>query len=223
MSPEAFPIALSLRTAVLALLIVAPPGLALAWLQARKSYRLKGLVDAVVLLPLVLPPSVVGYFLVVMLGRQGPIGRFLEATFEVHLVFTPAAAVIAAALVALPLVVKTAQPAIEAVPVELEHVGRSLGLTPLWVFFRVTLPSAWRGILAALVLGFARGLGEFGATLMFAGHIPGRTNTMPLELYAAYQAGDDRLAGLYVVVLTVTSLVVVLLAGRLAPRAGSVR
>ncbi|MCP4872578.1 MAG: molybdate ABC transporter permease subunit [Proteobacteria bacterium] len=223
MSEEAFPILLSLRTAVLALLIVAPPGLALAWIQARTTYRLKGLVDAAVLLPLVLPPSVVGYFLVVTLGRQGPIGGLLERAFDMRLVFTPTAAVIAAAVVALPLVVKTAQPAIEAVPRELEHVGRSLGLSPARVFLRVTLPSAWRGIVAALVLGFARGLGEFGATLMFAGHIPGETNTMPLELYVAYQAGDDRLALLYVVVLTAASLLVVLAAGRLAPRSGGLR
>jgi molybdate transport system permease protein len=219
-SPEGFPILLSLRTATLALVIVGPPGLALAWLQARRDYPFKGLVDGAVLLPLVLPPSVVGFVLVMVLGRQGPIGQLLDSFFDIRLVFTPTAAVIASALVALPLVVKTAQPAIEAVPRELEHVGRSLGLTPALVFLRVTLPAAWRGILAALVLGFARGLGEFGATLMFAGHIPGRTNTMPLEIYAAYQAGDDRTALLYVVVLTVISLGVVLLAARLSPRGG---
>ena len=102
-----------------------------------------------------------------------------------RLVFSPAAAVIASAVVALPLLVKTAQPAFEAVPRELERVGRSLGLAPAAVFFRVTLPSAWRGVVAAAVLGFARAIGEFGATLMFAGNIPGRTNTMPLEIYAA--------------------------------------
>ncbi len=217
-SSTAFPIVLSMQIAAISLAIVAPPALAIAWIQARKRYRLRTVVDAVVLLPLVLPPSVVGFFLVVMLGRRGAIGSVLERVFDVRLVFTPAAAVIASSLVALPLIVKTVQPAIEAVPVELEHVGRSLGLSPLQLFLRVTVPAAWRGILAGLVLGFARALGEFGATLMFAGNIPGRTNTMPLEIYAAYQMGDDTRALFYVGVLTVISVAVVLAASRLNPQ-----
>jgi molybdate transport system permease protein len=115
-------------------------------------------------------------------------------------------------------VVKTAQPALEAVPAELERVGRSLGLGPWALFWRVSLPCAWRGITAGLVLGFARGLGEFGATLMFAGHVPGRTNTMPLEIYAAAQAGDDGRALGYVLLLAGASVAVVLVAARLGPR-----
>lgn len=209
-----FPLFLSLKIAALALLLVGPPGIALAWLQARKRYPLRGVVDAVILLPLVLPPSVVGYFLVAVLGSSGPVGGMLEELFSLSLIFSPKGAVVASAVVALPLVVKTAQPAIEAVPVDLEHVGQSLGLGPMQLFFRVTLPSAWRGILAALVLAWARGLGEFGATLMFAGHIPGRTNTMPLEIYAAYQRGDSETALIYVAALTALSLVVVALASR---------
>src|SRR6202044_3255449 len=132
-----------------------------------------------VLLPLVLPPSVVGFFLVVLFGTRGTFGRLLDLV-GIRLVFSPAGAVVASCVVALPIVVKTAQPAIESVPVELEKVGRTLGLGQFALFFRVTLPSAWRGVTAALVLGFARALGEFGATLMLAGNIPGRTNTMPL-------------------------------------------
>jgi molybdate transport system permease protein len=216
-----FPILLSLRVAGLALALVAPLGVGLAWVQARRAYRLRSLVDALVLLPLVLPPSVVGYFLVVLLGRRGPLGRILDEALSLQLVFTPTAAVLASALVALPLIVKTAQPALEAVPVELEDVGASLGLSPLSLFARVTAPAAWRGIVAGLVLGFARALGEFGATLMFAGNIPGRTNTMPLEIYAAYQRGDDGRALLYVGVLTVASVGVVALASRLSPRGGT--
>jgi molybdate transport system permease protein len=215
---EAFPIWLSLEIASISLLIVAPVGVVLAWIQARKRYLLRGLVDGLVLLPLVLPPSVVGFFLVVTFGRKGVLGAAMERAFDLRLVFTPAAAVVASCVVALPILVKTAQPAIEAVPRELEDVGRSLGLGPLALFFRVTLPAAWRGVLAALVLGFARALGEFGATLMFAGNIPGRTNTMPLEIFAAYQAGQDERAIVYVLVLTATSAVVVLFAGRLQPR-----
>jgi molybdate transport system permease protein len=213
-----FPILLSLRVAALALLLVGPPGIALAFVQARRRYPLRRLVDALVLLPLVLPPSVLGFVLVLVFGRRGPVGAALEAALGVRLVFTPAAAVIASALVALPILVKTAQPALEAVPPELEDVARTLGLRPLAVFFRVTLPSAWRGVLAAGVLGFARALGEFGATLMFAGDVPGRTNTMPIEIFAAYQAGDDRRAALYVAVLGALSILVVLAAARLGPR-----
>jgi len=213
-----FPVLLSLRVAGLAMAFVAPAGIALAFVQARRRYRLRGVVDALVLLPLVLPPSVVGFLLVLLLGRRGPLGALLEASLGVRLVFTPAAAVIASAVVALPILVKTAQPAIEAVPPELEAVARTLGLSPPAVFFRVTLPAAWRGVLAATVLGFARALGEFGATLMFAGNIPGRTNTMPLEIFAAYQGGDDRRAAVYVVVLSALSLLVVAVAARLSPR-----
>ncbi len=215
---QGFPILLSLKIALLSLLLVGPPGIALAWLQARRRYPLRGAVDALVLLPLVLPPTVVGYFLVALLGTQGPLGGVLDQTFAIRLIFSPSAAVIASAVVALPLLVKTAQPAIEAVSPELELVGASLGLGPLALFFRVTLPLAWRGILAGLVLAWARALGEFGATLMFAGHIPGRTNTMPLAIYAAYQRGDNHSAVLYVAVLSLLSLGVVLLASRFGPR-----
>lgn len=216
--PASFPIILSLRVAAIALLLVAPVGIALAWYQARHTYRLRAVVDAAILLPLVLPPSVIGYVLVVLFGRRGLVGEWLAAQFDIRLIFTPAAAVIASAVVALPMLVKTAQPAIESVPRDLEAVGRSLGLGPAAVFLRITLPAAWRGIVAGLVLAFARAIGEFGATLMFAGNIPGRTNTMPLEIFAAYQAGDDRRALLYVTTLIVISCAVCMMATRLNPR-----
>ena len=219
MSPaDTFPIALSLRVATIALLLVAPVGIALAWIQSKYRYPFRGLVDALILLPLVLPPSVVGYLLVVVLGRQGWVGSWLDQAFDLRLVFTPAAAVIASSIVALPLLVKTAQPVFEGIPRELEDVGRSLGLSPWALFFRVSLPVAWRGVVAGLVLAFARGIGEFGATLMFAGNIPGRTNTMPLEIFAAYQLGDDRRALIYVAVLIAFSGLVVWAASRLALR-----
>jgi molybdate transport system permease protein len=217
-SAETFPIVLSLRVAAISLLIVAPLGIALSVLQARRRYPLHGLVDAIILLPLVLPPSVVGFFLVVAFGRRGPIGRFLESALDLRLVFSPAAAIVASSVVALPIFIKTAQPAFEAVPREIEAVGRTLGLGPVALFVRVTLPAAARGVLAGTVLAFARAVGEFGATLMFAGNIPGRTNTMPIEIFAAYQAGDDHRAGIYVAVLTALSGLVVLVASRLAPR-----
>jgi molybdate transport system permease protein len=213
-----FPIRLSLQVALIAVLIVAPIGLALAWIQAKRRYRGRSLVDAFILLPLVLPPSVIGYFLVVMCGKRGPVGQVLASVFDVRLIFTPAGAVVASAVVALPLLVKTVQPALEAVPRDLERVGRSLGLGPVALFFRVSLPSAWPGVVAGVVLAFARAVGEFGATLMFAGNIPGRTNTMPLEIFAAYQQGDDDRAVLYVLVLTGFSLAVVFIASNLAMR-----
>jgi molybdate transport system permease protein len=214
---DTFPIWLSMRVALGALVVAVPIGLFLAWFQAHHRYRLKWMVDAVILIPLVLPPSVTGFYLVWGFGRQG-LGQFLESTFGLRIIFTPLAAVIASALVAMPLLVKTAQAALESVPEEYEKVGRTLGLGPLALFFRVSLPSAWRGIAAGVVLAFARALGEFGATLMFAGNIPGRTNTMPLEIFASFQAGNDAKALAYVVVLTVLSFAVVLLASRLTPR-----
>ncbi len=218
MSFDTFPIQLSLQVATIAILLVGPAGTALAWLQAKRSYPGRGLVDGLILLPLVLPPSVIGYFLIVLLGRRGLLGEALDASLGLRLVFTPTAAVIASMVVALPLLVKTAQPSLEAVPRAMEDVGRSLGLGEWGVFVRVTLPVAWKGIVAGLVLAFARAVGEFGATLMFAGNIPGRTNTMPLEIFAAYQAGEDGRALVYVLVLTGLSMLVVLAAGRLAPR-----
>ncbi len=217
--PVTFPIWLSLRVALVALLLVGPAGVLLAWLQASKRYRLRQVVDALILLPMVLPPSVIGFLLVVVLGRRGVIGRGLDSWFGVRVIFTPAGAVLAACIVALPIVVKTAQPSLEAVPRQLLDVGRSLGLGPVALFFRVTLRWAWRGVLMAVVLAFVRAMGEFGATLMFAGNIPGETNTMPLEIFAAYQAGEDERALLYVAVLSVVSTLTVLFAARLAPRA----
>lgn len=220
--PDAFPIVLSLRVAALSLLLVAPFGIALAFVQARHRYPGRSLVDAAVLLPLVLPPSVIGYFLVLVFGRHGVGGRFFEALFGIRFVFTSAGAVLAASVVAFPIVVKTVQPSIEAVPKSLEDVARSLGLGPWDVFWRVTLPLAFRGILAAVVLAFARAIGEFGATLMLAGHVHGRTNTMSIEIFTALQEGDEKRAGFYVAILTLMTLGVVFWAGRSGPRDASV-
>ena len=214
---DPFPVLLSLKVATASLLLVTPIGIGLALLQARRHYRLSALVDALIMLPLVLPPSVVGYFLIVLLGRRGVVGAWLAGSFDITLIFTPTAAVIASTVVALPLLAKTAQPAIEAVPVEYENVARTLGLGPVAVLLRVTLPTAWRGIAAAMALAFARAAGEFGATLMFAGNIPGLTNTMPLEIYAAYQSGQDSRALLYVAILSGLSCMVVFLSSRLSP------
>jgi len=212
-----FPVVLSLQVATAALMIVGPLGLGIAYVQTRERYPLRTVVDAMVLLPLVLPPSVVGFLLVTALGRGSALGRWLEDDLNLRVVFSPLGAVVAAALVALPLMVKASQPALAAVPRELEDVGRTLGLTPLAVFFRITLPNAWPGVAAGCVLAYARALGEFGATLMLAGMIPGRTNTMALEIYAAWEMGDTERAGHYVLLLTIFSALVVLVAARFTP------
>jgi molybdate transport system permease protein len=215
-----FPVLLSIRVALVALAVALPIGLSLALLQATTRYRGKALVDALILLPLVLPPSVVGFVLVFVFGTRGPLGSLLARALDVHIVFTEGAAVLASAVVALPLIVKTAQPALESVPEPLVSVARTLGLRPREVALRVLVPCAWRGIVAAAALGFARALGEFGATLMFAGDIPGRTNTMAIEIYAAAQQGNDARAAMYVGVLVALSLVVVLVAGAMGSRPG---
>lgn len=215
---ETFPISLSIRVALFSMLMVTPIGIFLAWVQARRQYPMKFVVDSLILLPLVLPPTVTGFFLITLFGRSGFLGEWLADAFGWQIMFNPIAAIVASSLVALPIVVKTAQPALESVPEALEEVGLTLGLSPLWVFFRVTLPAAWQGITAALVLGFTRAIGEFGATLMFAGNIPGRTNTMPLEIFAAFQAGKQSRVTFYVIVLSIFSVLVVVVASKLSPR-----
>ncbi|MSP25814.1 MAG: molybdate ABC transporter permease subunit [Myxococcales bacterium] len=214
-----FPILLSAQVAVLALAIVAPLGVLVAWLQASRAHPLRRLVDVLVLLPMLLPPTVLGFFLVLACGRRGPVGRVLEEVFGVRLIFTPAAAVVASGIVAFPVLVKAAQPAMEAVPRELIDVGRSLGLGPVAVFFRVVLRWCWRSVATGLLLAFVRALGEFGATMMFAGMIPGVTNTMPLEIFALYQRAEDDRALVYVGVLVLVSI----MTAWLASRAGELR
>jgi molybdate transport system permease protein len=166
---------------------------------------------------MVMPPTVLGYYLLVVIGTQGPIGRWLLAEFGIRLIFTWQAAVIAAAIVAFPLVFKAARAAFENVEPQLEDAARSLGLGELAVFLRVSLPLAWRGILAGLLLSFARAMGEFGATLMVAGSIAGKTQTLSIAVYEAVQAGQDDSANFLVAVTSLTCLAVLLGAGRLLP------
>jgi len=168
-------------------------------------------------LPLVMPPTVLGYYLLVLLGRRGVIGAWLDK-FDIQLVFTWQGAVIASAVVAFPLVLKSARTAFETVDPQFERAARTLGVSEAAVFFRVTLPLAARGILAGALLAFARALGEFGATLMIAGNLPGRTQTLSVAVYAAVQAGDDSTANILVIVTSVTCVVILLAAGRLLPQ-----
>ncbi len=185
---ELFPILLSLRVAALSTILAGLMGVGVAWLLARKRFPGRTLLESVVVLPLILPPTVVGFYLLLLLGRSGPFGARLEAA-GLEIVFTWRAAVIAATVASLPLVVKAAQAAFESVDLRIEAAARTLQPAAS-VFLTVTLPLAWRGILAGLILAFARGMGEFGITLMLAGSIPGRTQTLPLAIYDAVQAND---------------------------------
>lgn len=185
---DAFPIFLSLRVAAVSTLLAGLLGVGLAWVLTRRRFPGRALLESILLLPLVLPPTVVGFYLLILLGRSGPLGATLEAA-GLEIVFTWRAAVIAAAVASLPLVVKAVQAAFEGVDPRIEAAARTLRSAPS-VFLTVTLPLAWRGILAGLILAFARGLGEFGITLMLAGSIPGRTQTLALAIYDAVQGND---------------------------------
>ncbi|MEI6193712.1 MAG: molybdate ABC transporter permease subunit [Verrucomicrobiota bacterium] len=181
----------SLRMALASLALVLPLGLALAWLLARKTWRGKALVETFVSLPLVLPPVVTGLVLLQLFGRRGPVGGWLHATFDYDVVFTWRAVALALATMSLPLFVRAARTAFEEVDVKFEQLARTLGAGEWRVFFTITLPLARRGVLAGTLLAFARALGEFGATIMVAGNIPGRTTTLPVAIYQSVQAGED--------------------------------
>ena len=200
-------IALSLQVAALGTLMGVPVALWIAWLLAKSSMRGKPVLDTLVAFPLVLPPVVTGYALLRLMGRDGPIGGLLHDLFGVDVVFTWVAAALAAGLVSLPLMVRAIEVAMSGVDSRLELAARSLGAGPVKTFFSVTVPLARRGILAAAFLGFARGLGEFGATIVVAGNIPGRTQTIPLFIFNRLQVGDDAAA----VRLIVASLVLALI------------
>jgi len=192
-------------------------GVAAGYLLARRRFWGRELLDAVMTLPMVLPPTVLGYYILVVVGRRGWLGAWLHETFGIHLIFTWQGAVIAATIVSFPLVAKSARAAFEGVDGQLEQAARVLGLRELAVFTRVTLPLAWRGILAGTLLAFARAMGEFGATLMVAGSIPGKTQTLSVAVYEAVQAGQDDVANLLVGITSLTCIAVLLAAGRLAP------
>ena len=214
------PLLLSLKVAGWATALNAVLGVGAAWALARWRSPLRDVVDAVLTLPLVLPPTVLGYYLLVLLGRRGAIGAWLDS-LGLSPVFTWQGAVVAAALAAFPLVHKAARAAFENVDRQQEDAARVLGLKPLAVFVRVSLPLALRGIVAGALLAFARALGEFGATLMIAGNLPGRTQTLSVAIYAAVQAGDDNTANFLVLVTSITCVLVLLATGWLVPsRAG---
>ncbi len=187
-------IAITLRVAVLATALNFPIALALGWLVVKKNVRGRFIIDLLVSLPLALPPVAIGYFLLLALGRDGPVGAALHGLFGIDLVFSWVAAALAAAVVSFPLMARTIMVAMGGVDERLEASARSLGAGSARVFFSVTVPLAYSGILAGALLGFVRALSEFGATIIVAGNIPGRTQTLPLAIFTNVQSGDDAVA-----------------------------
>ena len=211
------PLALSLKVAGLATLVNLVLGIGVGAALARWRFPGRELVDALLTLPMVMPPTVMGYYLLVLIGSRGPVGAWLLQHFGIRLIFTWQAAVLAAVVVSFPLVFKSARAAFETVEPQLEDAARLLGVGEVAVFLRVSLPLAWRGVLAGLLLSFARALGEFGATLMVAGSIPGKTQTLSIAVYEAVQAGQDDTANFLVAVTSLVCISVLLTAGRLLP------
>ncbi|MBI2159071.1 MAG: molybdate ABC transporter permease subunit [Candidatus Rokubacteria bacterium] len=212
---DLFPVWLSLRVSLTATALTLVVGVPLAWLLARRRFPGRNLLEAAVVLPLVLPPTVLGYYLLLAVGRRGPVGQAL-ASVGLELAFTWGAAVLAACVGSIALVIKSAQAGFETVDRQLEQAARTLGRSEWSVFWRVTLPLAWRSVLAGTVLAFCRALGEFGITLMVAGNIPGRTQTLPLAIYDRVQAAQmDEANALALVAVGIVGVLLFVL-GRLA-------
>jgi molybdate transport system permease protein len=215
---------LSLQVSGLAVAATLPPAFVLAWLLARGNFPGKLLIDGIVHLPLVLPPVVTGWLLLLTFGRNGPLGKVLEQWFGVTVMFRWTGAAIAAAVMALPLMVRAMRLSIEAVDRRLESAARTLGAGPIRTFATITLPLSAPGILAAIVLGFARTIGEFGATITFVSNIPGETRTLPIAIYTALQIpGGDLLVARLSVIAVALSLGALLLSEWLARRSGGGR
>jgi len=212
------PLWLTLKVAALATLFALIAGVACARAIGRGRGLARDFAEALLTLPLVLPPTVLGYYLLVVLGRNGAVGHWLREAFGVSLIFTWQGAVVASAVAAFPLVLRAARAAFAEVDAQLENAARTLGLGEPAVFFRVSLPLAWRGILAGALLAFARAMGEFGATLMVAGSVPGRTETLSIAVYNAVMAGDDATARTLTLVALAAAIIALLLAARLLQR-----
>ncbi|MGQ7884763.1 molybdate ABC transporter permease subunit [Paenibacillus sp. WC2504] len=208
------PILLSLKVAAVSSVFVLVLGGLAAWGMSRRSFRGKSFVETAILLPLVLPPTVVGFILLVVLGKKSWIGAGMEMLFNQSIIFTWGAAVIASIVVAFPLVYQTMKTGFASVSRDVEDAGRSSGAKEWQVLRYITLPLAWRSITAAYILGFARGLGEFGATLMIAGNIPHKTQTLPTAIYIAVESGNQTLAWCWAGAIIVISFGLVLFVNR---------
>jgi len=211
-----FPLWLSLRVAALATFFVLTAGTFVAYLLSHKTFRGKNLVDSVITLPLVLPPTVLGYYLLVLVGRHSPLGQLYEGVFGQPLVFTWQAAVVAAFLHSAPIYIKAGRAVLETVDMRYEWAAHSLGASEWRTFWRVTLPLAWRGLSSLASLSFARSLGDFGVTIMVAGNIPGQTQTLSVAIFDAVESGNGRLARILVIVISAAALALLWAAGYLS-------
>lgn len=214
---DLFPLFLTIKVSFFATVLTIAIGLTLAWVMAKRDFRGKGLLDVIIMQPLVIPPTVLGYYLLAFFGRSGWLGGVLDS-LGIEIIFTWKGAVVAAFISSLPLFVKPARAALEGVGADLENAARLLGKTEWQVIRTITLPLAWRGILAGAVMAFARATGEFGATLMVAGNIPGVTQTLPIAIYDAVQSGDTNAANLLVLIITLFSFSVLFAAGKIGRR-----
>lgn len=210
-----FPLLLSLKVAAVATLIALVVGMALGWLFVRTRFPGRSLLEPLFMLPLVLPPTVLGYGILMVAGRRSPLGAWLRENLDYTIIFSWHGAVVASAVVALPLVMKAAEAAFDGVDRDLEAAASTLRQSRLSVFLRVTLPLAWPGILAGTLLAFARAMGEFGASLMVAGSIPQQTQTLSMAIYDAVQAGEDDQALLLVIVTSLVSITVLVFSSRM--------
>ncbi|WP_270943066.1 molybdate ABC transporter permease subunit [Romboutsia lituseburensis] len=204
------PLIISLKTAFLATFITFAIGIIASYFMSNYKGKYKGLIDGLFTLPLVLPPTVVGFFLLLVVGKNGVVGKFL-LQFDITIIFSWWATVISATVVAFPMMYRTSRAAFEQIDVNMISAARTLGLSEWKIFYKIAIPLAWPGIIAGIVLSFARALGEFGATLMIAGNIPGRTQTMPVAIFFAVEGGDMTKAIMWVLIITFISICMILI------------
>jgi len=204
------PLWISIKTATFATIITFFLGIIISYWMSNFKGKSKGLIDGLLTLPLILPPTVVGFFLLLICGKNGPVGKLLEL-FNTSLIFSWAATVLAAIVVSFPMMYRTTRSAFEQIDINILSAARTLGLSEFKIFYKIAIPLAMPGIIGGLVLSFARAIGEFGATLMLAGNIPGRTQTMPLAIFFAAEGGDMQKAMLWVVIIVTLSLVLILI------------
>lgn len=204
------PLWISLKTAFVATIITSIIGVFVSYKMANYKGKARGILDGVFTLPLILPPTVIGFFLLLICGKNGIIGKIFMA-FDKNIIFTWSATVISATVVAFPMMYRTCRSAFEQIDKNMILAARTLGLSEIKIFFKIAVPLAWPGIIGGLVLSFARALGEFGATLMIAGNIPGRTQTMPIAIFFAVESGDMNKALLWVLIIVVISFIMIFL------------
>ena len=212
---EVSALVLSIKVALLSLVVMFPPGIFVGWLLAKREFPGKTFLNTLVMLPLVLPPVVSGYLLLILLGKNGPVGSILSNFFNIEIVFTQFAVVIAVSVISFPLLVRGIMTGMASVPSELENAARTLGASPIKVFWTITVPMAYRGIISGGILGFSKSLGEFGATMMVVGNIPGKTQTIALAIFQSVQLGDDITAYRLVLISTILAFVAIWMTERI--------